>query len=409
MNSSAEQSDRKRLFLMRLVNFLHGAAGSAITFHVLFLKTHGMSPSVVGTIMALNSLMGAISPPIWGIISDRIRSKYRIFVYTIFGTGIVAILVPISAYISIGGVLLTSAMIPMMNFFRTPSQAILDSTSVTASTMVKGMEYSNVRYWLSIGWTLMCFAYSPLVNLFGVSFPYFGFAFFTVVMFLCSRTLKQYDVAATAENQESKQKLPFSHLFKNYYLMVFLIINILMRVPGNTSQFAAYMLSAVGANTSLVGTISGVRVCGEIVVLLLAPKMRRHVSMPMMFVFSMVCSLAELLTYQCVTSFSGVAFASFLGGSYNGFTLATGYNYVSNLAPSELRTTAISLYTMGTTVAGVIVYFLGGQIVTYQGIRALYLYAAGCMVLWFLLFIGSYPIGERVLKKTPQIPMFRRI
>ena len=147
MELSAGQSDRQRRFLLCLVNFLQGAAGATITFHVLFLKTHGMSPSLVGIVMAINSLLGALSPPIWGVIADRIRSKYRIFIYTVLGTAIACAFVPTSAYISIGGILLTSAMIPMLNFFRMPSQAVLDATAVTASTMVKGMEYSNVRYW----------------------------------------------------------------------------------------------------------------------------------------------------------------------------------------------------------------------------------------------------------------------
>ena len=408
MELSAGQSDRQRRFLLCLVNFLQGAAGATITFHVLFLKTHGMSPSLVGIVMAINSLLGALSPPIWGVIADRIRSKYRIFIYTVLGTAIACAFVPTSAYISIGGILLTSAMIPMLNFFRMPSQAVLDATAVTASTMVKGMEYSNVRYWLSIGWTLMCFAYSPLIDLFGISFPYYGSVFIMVALLLCSKTMKQYDVV-TQNKHEPKQRLQFSLLFKNYYLMVFLIINILLRIPGNCGQFAAYMLALVGANTSLVGTISGIRVCGEIVVLLLAPRIRRFVPMPMMFVLAMICSLAELLSYQFVSNFAGVAIASAFGGAYNGFTLATGYNYVSNLSPPELRTTSISLYTMGTAVAGVVVYFLGGQIITYQGVRSLYLYAAGCIVLWFVLFISSHIFGEKILKKKPQIPLLHRM
>ncbi len=408
MDSGTRQADRNRIFQLRLTNFLHGAAGATIGFNVLFLKTHGMNPGTVGIVMGLNALFGAVSPPVWGIFADKIQSKYRIFVYTILGAAVVSVLVPISAGVSIGGVLLTTAIIPCMNFFRMPSQSMLDAATVTASTMVEGMEYSSVRYWMSIGFTVMSFAYSPLVSLFGVAFPFYAYVFFTILLFLSRKNIRQYDVRKE-QKSGSKESMQFSRLFTNYYLIVFLVINILMMVPLNCMSMLPYLLTDIGANASLIGTVTGVRVCGEILVLILAQRIRRVLSQPMMMSMAVVCVLTEQTLYQLAGSVPAVAIAASFGGASFGFILSTGFNYVNNLAPEGLKATSISLYSIGGPIAGVIVSFIGGQIIMYQGVRMLFLYAELCMVLWLILFIGSFVFGEKVLKKAPPMPFIRRV
>ena len=138
-------------------------------------------------------------------------------------------------------------------------------------------------------------------------------------------------------------------------------------------------------------------------------KIRRVLTQPMMMAMAVLCSLVELIAYQFATGFVSVAGAAFFGGAYFGFILSTGFNYVNNLAPQGLKATAISLYSIGGPVAGVIVNFIGGQIITYQGIRTLYLFAAACMVLWLVVFVLSYYFGEKVLKKPAPMPLFRRV
>ena len=51
------------------------------------------------------------------------------------------------------------------------------------------------------------------------------------------------------------EKVRFSRLFQNYYLMVFLIINILICIPSNCSSFMVYLLEEINADTSLVGIV----------------------------------------------------------------------------------------------------------------------------------------------------------
>ena len=128
----------------------------------------------------------------------------------------------------------------------------------------------------------------------------------------------------------------------------------------------------------------------------------------MMMAMAVLCMIVELTAYQIAGNIFYVAAAAFFGGASFGFILSTGFNYVNDLAPAGLKATAISLYSIGGPVAGILVNFIGGQVIAFQGIHMLYLYAECCIAAWLVLFIGSYLFGEKILKKKPPMPLFRR-
>ena len=412
METKITAQDKKRIWQMRIINLLHGMASATIGFNVLFLQTKGMEPGTVGIVMGINALVGALSPPIWGFLADKIHSKHRVFLYTIAGTCVASLLVPLSATIKIAGVILTTAMIPMMNFFRMPSQSVLDTATVSASTVVPGMEYSNVRCWMSIGFTTMSFAYSPLVDLLGVSVPFYAFLLFGALLLIGSKTLKKYE---TAESEDLEQKassvsnMGLSRLFKNYYLMVFIGINVLLMIPLASSMMIPYLLTEVNADTAMVGIITGIRVCAEIAALLLSARIKCFLPKPLVLIVASLLFVAEMTAYQFANSFGTVALSAMFGGAGFGLVLSTGYNYVNDLSPKGLEATAISLYSMGMSAAGVLTSFLGGQIIASQGIRMLYVYSGICVILWIIIFFGSYFVGEKLLKKKAPLSLFRRV
>ena len=410
MQPLATAEDRKRIWQMRIINLLHGMGSATIGFNILFLQTKGLDPGAVGIVMGVNALVGALSPPIWGLVADKMRSKHRVFVLTILGTCVASLLVPVTATVRIFGVILATACIPLMNFFRMPSQSVLDTASVSASTVVPGMDYSNVRCWMSIGFTVMSFGYSPLVGIWGADLPFFAFVVFGVLMVVFSRTLKQYDAAEPETQSPGETKKPgLGRLFKNFYLMVFILINVLIMIPLTSSMMVMYLVEEVGADAAMVGIVTGTRVCAEIGMLLLSVRLKRVLSKPAIMTLAAVLFLLEMTVYQFVGSFFALALSVLLGGAGFGLVLSTGFNYVNDLAPEGLKATAIALYTMGLSLAGTLTSFLGGQIVQYQGIRMLYIYGLGSVVLWLILFYGSYFVGEKILKKKAPLPLFRRV
>ncbi len=386
-------------------NMFFGMCSATIGFHVLFLQTNGMTAGEVGLVMSLNAALGTVAPPLWGLVADKIQSKYRVFLYALLGGAITCLFVPVSATIKIGAVLLSAVLVPMVNFFRMPSFSMLDAINVTASTQVKGMVYSDVRMWLSIGYTVMSFAYSPLMDLFGVGAPYYGFAFFAVIVFLLRKNLKQYDVKTEGKKSIPLKELQVSRLFKNYYLMVFIVINVLIQIPQNCSFFRSYLLEEIGGDMTMVGLLSGVRVTFEVLAILSVRKLKQRFSAPTIMAASAVSFLLEMGLYQFVSGMWQMAAVECFGGTAYGLILGCAVNYVNQLAPKGLEATAVSLYSIGNPLAGVLANLFGGQIIMAVGVRTVYMYSFACVVLWLVIFYGSFFIGKKFLHKEPPVPL----
>jgi MFS family permease len=128
----------------------------------------------------------------------------------------------------------------------------------------------------------------------------------------------------------------------------------------------------------------------------MCPRIKRVLPKPMIMLTSAVLYLAMMLSFRASNSFMTVVLSATFGGAAFGLVLSTGYNYVNDLAPQGLKSTAISLYSIGISVAGTLTNFVGGPIITSLGVRTLFLYSAYCVVGWIIIFLGSYWLGEKI-------------
>ena len=360
MDTKLSVVDKRPVNKLRVLYFLHGMANAAIVFNVLFLQTNGLDAGAVGVVMGINAIIGIISPPIWGFFADKIQSKYRIFTYTVLGTIAASLLIPLSSGIKIGGIILGTAFIPLANFFRMPSRSVLDAATVSACDEYAHMDYSDIRKWMSIGFTVTSTIYSPLVGLFGVGFPYYAAAFFAGLMVVNNKILKHYENSDCEVATISAREMGLSRLFKNYYLAVFLILNLFIMIPQTSNMMMPYLIEAVGADTSLVGIITGIRVLLEFSTLAVSLYIKRKLTKPVMMLLAATLYLIQMIAYLFVDSIYTLTLSTLLGGVAFGLVLSTAINYVKDLCPRGLEATAISLYSAGLPTAAALTSFHRG-------------------------------------------------
>ncbi len=398
----------KYIWRFRYTNMCYGFAMSTIGFFVLFLESTGLSPSQVGIVMAINSFLGAVAPPIWAIVADKIRSRYRVFLLSALMAAIVIGFVPLSTHIRIFGIVLTAFLIPAANFFRFPGFSMLDTMAMEACQRVGGgVEFSSIRVWRSIGFSVMSMIYSPLVDSFGPAIVFYGFVFSIALVFLLRKNLKRFEL----EHPKGQKSIPLrelqvSRLVKDYYLVIFILINLLMMVPLNCNQYVVYLIDEVGGDSSIIGVINGFRTVSNVLMMFAAPYLKRKIGMPAMMITASVLFMAQGLLYQVCGSTFTILLISMLGGAALGLNVSTGVNYVSLMAPKGLEATAISLYAIGGPTMGIVANAVGGGIVENFGARAIFLFAFGAVCIWLVLFLLSFYVGRRVFKKEPPLPLW---
>ena len=69
------KSKHPHLFTLSIMEFLgYGTSLAALGYLTVFLQDIGMDASQIGTITAVNSVVGMVASPFWGVVSDKLRS-----------------------------------------------------------------------------------------------------------------------------------------------------------------------------------------------------------------------------------------------------------------------------------------------------------------------------------------------
>ncbi len=387
-----------------LVQLFYGFAWASMTYFILLLQSTGMSPQEVGLIMSLNSFAALIAPPLWGMLADKRGSRKRLFIWLLLASGITFALIPASALINVFGVNLVAIFLPAVTFIRQPTVSIIDTIIVNTTEHFGGIDYSTIRRWSSLGFAIMSPVYSWLIPKTGIELPYYLFLVFCLCTIFFMRTLPDYSKPVEKQTETHREKLHLSRIFKDYYLIVFLIFNILLSFGGQIYYFISYLLESVQEDPQLVGLFSGLKTIAEITMLSLAPRLKKYLSLPQMLCLSGLLYAVEPLLYPFCNNAVQICLVQMLNGAGFGTLLASAVNYAYSLAPKGLETTVTSLYGIGMGVAGIIANAFAGWAIETLGIHWMYRITGLTIGTAVVLFILSFTFGRLVLKKMPPLP-----
>ncbi|XEC95487.1 MFS transporter [Paenibacillus tarimensis] len=234
-----------QLATLRGLNFsMYAIAAVLGPFLPLYFENQGYSSSQIGFLMMIGPLLAIFMQPVWGYLSDRLRTVKKI----IFVLWSLTILSSIGLFNS-GGYALTLCFVLLMFFFYMPSTPLLDSISVVAAER-RGATYGSVRLFGSIGFTTVSLTGGIILAMIGgianISFLLWAAWVLPMLLLLFLR-----DEPADGERMtlQSLKTLATNKSFLWFLLLVFLI-----SVPHrmNDVMLGLYM-KQLGATESMVG------------------------------------------------------------------------------------------------------------------------------------------------------------
>jgi len=227
------------------------------------------------------------------------------------------------------------------------------------------------------------------------------------VLFLFSGTLRGFETETEKAEGTSGQKLEIRRLFSSYFLVTFLILGLIQSVGLSNGSYLVFLMNERNMDTSLIGTAGGIRVVGEIVIMLSLPFIKRFVSLPLLQVVATSINIIQLSIYLTSRNPAVILAALALGGAATGITLGSRAVYLRSLAPEGLDTLTITLFSSMHAIGSVIMNLLGGVIIDTYGIYALYRLSLIFIIAYIVLFFATWAFGVKVLKKEPPLPLFR--
>lgn len=388
---------------------VYGFAQASGEFRVLFLESLGMTATECGRILALSGLLTAVSRPLAGALADKLRSRRIVYIGALLAWMAILVLMLSTQHVRLAGFLLCAGIIPLLSISDPVTYGMIEASGVNATLMNPKLDFSLIRVCLSIGYSVINFLYTPIVNRFGPTAPFVCTLVFAAVLLSLSGTMRQFETLPGKKPQQGERsKLQFGRLFSNYYLMAFVLLNFVLSLGSHTQSYLYYLMDAIGLDGSLVGVAIGIRVVGEIIIMPLVPLMKRWISLPMLQAMACVFRILQMILFIFCKNPFVILFGTVLNGFAAGVSLASTAVYLRMMAPEGLDTTTLSVSTAMSNVGGIAINLIGGVIVDALGVFSLYRFSLWFLLLWLVLYFGTWAFGVYVLKKKPPMAMLVR-
>lgn len=378
------------------MEFLFWATLAAGSFNVVFLRGRNLSNTTIGTIMALVACTNIFAQPLWGIVSDRIRSVKKVCVLCLACSGAVFFLLPFSKT-----VVLTCVMLMTFTLFSSPLSPLLDSWVIKGIAGEPRISYGSLRLLGSIGYAIMTFVYGKLIDSVSINIIFIAYLILALISILSIVRME----SETLTGHRTLKEMKVGRLFRNYYFAAFVIFAFLIYIPTTASMtYLPNLVEQVGGSREQLGIMFSFRALTEIPVFLFGGYLIKRFRPERLLIFAgILYSLQQLVYLLSVKPWQAFAGQVLGGPSYSLFLLGM-IHYVYMLAPEELKSTSQTVaasFSMG--LSSVVASYAGGLLIDHAGIYWLYRIGVISNVLMVTLFILSFALGKRVLKQNKSV------
>jgi len=263
------------------------------------------------------------------------------------------------------------------------------------------LDYGTLRAIGAFSFALAAFALGFVIPRTGVEFIFYIALLFTIppillVIFIKGSDERDADTGVGKKNLTFKE-MQIGQLFKNYYLVTYIIFTVFQRIPFQSSIiFLPFLIADIGGDAAMIGIVMGLRALVEVPIMMLLKPLRHRFPLYVIIVVATGFFMVEFLLFSRATTFGMIVALSILHGIGNGLLIPSGASYVFSLAPEHLKATAQTILASTNAAAGILGGLVGGLLVGLIGVKQFY-FVIGIMLSGALvLFILSFFIGEKL-------------
>jgi len=368
--------------------FLGGASGAALLpFFALLLKERGLSPALIGLVLAVANLAGGLAGPVWGHFADVGHGKARILRLSSWASAAAAIaFLPTGS--SLAAIVAAAALLYACSGAGAPLE---DALAVDLLGPGRLGAYGRVRLWASLGWAIAVVAFGALYEGTDLALVMPAYAAMALLFGLWTYRLHEARPAGTVHTgsrlgaagatvRAAPKLLPFS---AGAFLMS----------AGWSAALAFLGLRIVGQGGGpfLVGFAAGLTAVVEIPVMLATGPLGRRIGLRAMYLAGAAVNVALFSVWALVSDPTVLAVLASLEGVSFALVYVSQVVLVGRLVPAGLLASGQSLFSgivrSAAPIAGILA---GGVVFERLGPPALFagcagLVALGATVVWLVL------------------------
>ncbi len=388
MQTSPKDSFPVRIFMVYVIFY----AGQAMynTYLNLFLNDSGFNMSAIGLVQSAATLALVLVQPLWGVLSDKSKSKNRIISLLALVTALVCL-----SFYAFRAALWLAFCVMLFTVFFNPIITLQDNYT---------LEYLEGRKWdfghIRLGGTLGYAICAMLVGfVIGTNYGqiFWMMSIFFLAVCACYMTLPQVE-----GHRQKHEKVKYSILLKDRPLRWMLVFNVIYYL-GTAFYFQFYPLyfrNELGASTRLVGMLTFFSAMSEVPFFWFAHKLEKKFGVKRIMLFAGAATALRWFLLFFISEPVAVLFINMLSGcGYVGFSYCL-IKYINDTVPKSMRATAQSLNAiLGTIFSKILFAPLGGVLSDLLGIRVMLLTAGIVMLCGVTLFAIAFRPPQKELQK----------
>lgn len=231
-----------------------------IPFLPVYLQSTGLNTSEVGLIIALGGVVTVIAQPLWGMISDKLKTLRKIMLILVAMTAIFGYFL-----YQVDSFLLLVLLAMFVYFFLMPLDPLSESLTFT-TTETNGISYGSVRTYGSLGYAILSLIIGYLTDWFGMGAIGLSFVVIGIICFAIVWNIPDVPSSSTPVTIDSLKKV-----LANKEMILFLILIFISSVPARMNDtFLGIHITTLGGENSLVGIAFFISGASEIVVFALS-------------------------------------------------------------------------------------------------------------------------------------------
>lgn len=344
-----------------------------------------LSGTQIGMLMSIIPVVKIVSQPLWGMICDYLRKPRLILTFTLIVASSLTL-----PYLVFNKYYIYIIFAVLLAVFQ--SAAIPISDSLTFNYIHKhGGSYGNYRLWGSIGFAVAALIMGKLSEYSGTYVIFFAF---TISMLICS--FFAWHMPGESASIQSGLRSGILKLLKLPQFMLFLLASLSIFGPmvGHMAYFGI-MVQDLGGTLTGVGIAIFLAAGSEVPFMLYASAFIRKSSLLHVLVFAAIISGIRWIFYFFAPPISLVYLTTIAQGISIGLYIPAALQYVREIAPEEVKTTAVAFYTaIGASFGNWFSTFFGGIILDKYNVFTTYLFYGfstfvGVMILLVIVRLNS--------------------
>ncbi|OOE13958.1 MFS transporter [Fictibacillus arsenicus] len=332
---------------------------------VYFKEEVGLSGTEIGTLMSISPVVMIFAQPLWGIITDLSRRPRSVLGLTLLLTaGLGYSILLLDSYLWL------LLLLILFSFMQSALVPVSDSILLNY-VQKENKQYGNYRLFGAVGFAIAVYIAGGLAETFGTQVIFY---MFTAVLILC--ILFVFKMPKENKSLKTDMKKGIDKLIKMPSFIIFLTATFLVFGPifANNFYFGFY-IQETGGTLAGVGLAFLLAAGSEAPFMKFAGLTIKKWGMMQIMMFAAAVSAVRWTFYFFEPSFPVVLATTIAQGFSVGLFIPAAMEYVRMYTPSEVRATAVSLYSaVGNGLGSWFCTFVGGIIFDKYSIFYTYLF-----------------------------------